>query len=264
MNKNSPRILAIIPARLSSTRFPNKPLANIAGKSLVQRVWEQARLASCCSRVVIATEDAAIEEHARGFGADVVLTSAKPRTGSDRVAEALNLLTLGDSSLQFDLVANVQGDMPFINPLVIDQVGIELFKSDSTFGMATAVTPIYDQAEFERPAAVKCVFATTGAALYFSRAAIPFWRAKHPQDGKTPWGYKHLGLYIFRPECLKLLPSLPESPLEQAEGLEQLRALEAGVKIKVVPIAREQLEPSIEVDTPEDLERAIKACAREL
>ena len=252
------KVLGVIPARMASQRFPGKPLQNIAGMSLVQRVWEQARQCKTLTKLVIATEDAAIAEHAREIGAASVMTSSSNRTGSDRVAEVARS-TQGE---EFDLIANIQGDMPFINPAVIDTVIRALQDAPSHFGIATPVTPITDRAEYERPAAVKCVFQRDMRALYFSRSPMPYWRAAHPDDGHTPWAHKHLGLYVFRPAALQELTALPASSLELSEGLEQLRALEGGIPIRAVPIDRAQLEPSIEVDTPEDLARAIEWCNR--
>lgn len=262
-NSSSLKVIGIIPVRLGSTRFPRKPLADIAGKSMVQRVWEQVKKSRLCSEVYVATGDSEIADHVNSFGGQVAFTTNCPQTGSDRVAEAIATLRRSRLDLAFDLVANIQGDMPFINPSVIDDVCRALGESDESFGMATPVTPIVEREEFERGSVVKAVMANSGAALYFSRAPIPFWRAKHPNNGLTPWGYKHLGLYVFRPEVLSAIPTLASSPLEQSEGLEQLRALESGVKILAVKIERARLEPSIEVDTPEDLQRAIRAALQD-
>ena len=245
---------------MKSTRLPDKPLKDIGGKSLIQRVYEQACKAKLADTVVIATDDQRIAEAARGFGADVIMTSENAATGSDRVAEVVSIFK--SRGQEFDLIANVQGDMPFISPFAID-LTIEALanldsKSESVFGMSTLATTITLREEFERPSAVKVVIGADARALYFSRAPVPF--ARDPQEAYSEpgviYGHKHIGLYVFRPEVLAQLGSLPLLPPEQREKLEQLRALAAGVAIRVAIVPRAKLEPSIEVDTPEDLERA--------
>lgn len=248
--------LAIIPARLKSTRLPEKPLKDIGGKLLIQRVWEQAKRATSLTEVVLATDDPSIAEAAKKFGATVLMTSASHLTGSDRVAEATEIMA--QRGKRFDLIANVQGDMPFINPQVIDRTVAALAESTSDFGMSTVATPILTEGEFLRPSAVKVVIGANGAALYFSRAPIP--HVREP-DGleiseQTPYGFKHLGLYVFRPQTLAALHTLEQSLPEQREKLEQLRALSNGIRIKVAVVSPELLREQVEVDTPEDLERA--------
>lgn len=250
------KTLIVIPVRLTSSRLPNKPLAEIVGQTLVQRVYNQAKQARSAAKIVIATDAPEIAAHAKSIGAECVMTSSACRTGSDRVAEAAAIYEAQGE--KFDLIANVQGDMPFINPRVIDRVIDDLAESPAQFGMGTLATPITDMDEYTRPSAVKVVFGGNGMALYFSRAPIPHYRDGYA--GNTPQiAHKHMGLYVFRPQTLKLLPTLPEGKLEAAEKLEQLRALEQGIQIKMTIVDRKMVEPSIEVDTPADLERAREA-----
>lgn len=251
------KCLGVIPARFPSSRLPGKPLKDIAGKTLLQRVWEQATAAKTLSQVVIATDDQRIFDAAKGFGAEVLMTSAEARTGSDRVAEVAALLDAKGE--RFDAVANVQGDMPFIRPGVIDQVVNTLLNAPATFGMATVGTPIMDEEEYLRPSAVKVVLGNEGRALYFSRAPIPHMREVSSVTEDEPYAYKHLGLYVFRPDTLRALSTMEQTLAERRESLEQLRALCNGIAIKVAVVTRADLEPSIEVDTPDDLERARKA-----
>lgn len=255
------KALIVIPVRLTSTRLPNKPLAEIVGQTLVQRVYNQARQSKSATRVVIATDAPEIAAHAKEIGAECVMTSPSCRTGSDRVAEAAAIFE--SQGEKFDLVANVQGDMPFINPRVIDRVIDDLAEAGSNFGMGTLATPITDMDEYTRPSAVKVVFGGNGAALYFSRAPIPHYRDGFQPNSAPQIAHKHMGLYVFRPQTLKLLPTLPEGKLEAAEKLEQLRALEQGIQIRMTVVERKMVEPSIEVDTPADLERA-RAAAKNL
>jgi 3-deoxy-manno-octulosonate cytidylyltransferase (CMP-KDO synthetase) len=251
--------LGVIPVRLESTRFPNKPLKDIAGKTLVERVWLQAKKAKTLSHLVIATNNKEIAEECTKKGMAFIMTRSDHETGTDRVSEAATLIEA--QGHQFDLVANIQGDMPFVNPEIIDSTIMSLGNSDPSFGMATIGTPITDRAEFERAASVKIALGENGRALYFSRSPIPHWR-NFPGDSviseTTPFGYKHMGLYIFRRETLKRISALPKAFTEQREALEQLRALAHGIVIKVNIVARSSVEPSIEVDTPEDLQKAIE------
>ncbi len=255
------KTLVVIPVRLASSRLPGKPLADILGMTLVQRVYNQACLSKSASKIVIATDSPEIAEHCKAIKAECIMTSASCRTGSDRVAEAAQILEARGE--KFDLIANVQGDMPFINPAVIDRVINDLAEAPANFGMGTLATPITDFEEYSRPSAVKVVVGAAGGALYFSRAPIPHWRDGFKESDAPNVALKHMGLYVFRPPTLYLLPSLSEGRLEAAEKLEQLRALEQGVQIKVTTVARAMVEPSIEVDTPADLERA-RTAAKEL
>ncbi|MEY4669542.1 MAG: putative 3-deoxy-manno-octulosonate cytidylyltransferase [Pseudomonadota bacterium] len=254
--------LGVIPVRLESSRFPNKPLKDIHGKTLVERVWLQAGQSSCVTTLVVATNNEEIAAECTKKGMRHIMTSASHETGTDRVAEACAILEKQGHS--FDLVANIQGDMPFVNPTVIDSVITSLARSESEFGMATIGTPITSREEFERPASVKIALGESGRALYFSRSAVPHWR-NFPGDSaisaESPLGYKHMGLYIFRRETLAQIATLPKAFTEQREALEQLRALAHGIAIKVHIVSRESVEPCIEVDTPEDLEQAIRFAA---
>lgn len=241
---------------MKSTRLPDKPLKDIGGKTLLERVYSQARQAKHPTLVVIATDDQRIAAAANKFGAEVVMTSPNAATGSDRVAEVAQILKARGQ--EFDLIANVQGDMPFISPAAIDLTIEALRDGSKEFGMSTLATPITAREEFERTAAVKVVLGQSERALYFSRAPVPF--ARDPEETYAQpdivYGHKHIGLYVFKPEVLAQLGDLPLLPPEEREKLEQLRALAAGIAIRVAVVPRAILEPSIEVDTPEDLERA--------
>jgi 3-deoxy-manno-octulosonate cytidylyltransferase (CMP-KDO synthetase) len=256
----TPRItcLGVIPVRLESTRFPHKPLKVIHGKTLVERVWNQASKSTAVTTLVVATNNDEIARECEKKGMRYVMTSSSHETGTDRVAETCAILESQGGS--FDLVANIQGDMPFVNPLVIDSVINSLATADTEFGMATIGTPITIQEEYERPATVKIALGENGRALYFSRSAIPHWRnfpGIQAVSPANPLAYKHMGLYIFRRPTLTTIATLPKALTEQREGLEQLRALAHGVGIKVHIVPRASVEPCIEVDTPEDLEAAI-------
>ena len=253
------RCLGVLPARFPSTRLPGKPLKDIGGKSLIQRVYEQAGKAKHVAEYVVATDDERIAEHVRSFGGKVLMTGTHHHTGSDRVSEVMDIFH--SRGQDFDFIANIQGDMPFINPAVIDMTIEALASSGPEFGMSTVATPIMNEEEFLRPQAVKAVLGTDNSALYFSRAPIPFWR--EPKEIKIsdtePCGYKHMGLYVFRPEALSRLTKLPQSLPEKREKLEQLRALSGGIRIKVAVAGLAMVQPSIEVDTEDDLERAREA-----
>lgn len=234
------KILGVIPARYASTRFPGKPLNIIAGKPLVQHVVERCLEAKTLSEVVVATDDQRIADAVKGF-ARVEMTSADHPSGSDRIAEVA-------ARNSCDAVVNVQGDEPLIDPEVIDAVANGLVGS----AMSTAATPLTAEDEFENPNVVKVVCDAQGRALYFSRRTIPFLRddsatSAAAQMGSFPF-LKHLGIYGFRRDTLLQLVKYPPSPLEMAEKLEQLRALENGISIAVVRVNYE----SIGVDTPED------------
>jgi 3-deoxy-manno-octulosonate cytidylyltransferase (CMP-KDO synthetase) len=237
------RILGIIPARYASTRFPAKPLALIAGKPLIQRVAEQCQKAKALHDVIVATDDERIAEVARRF-CRVEMTRADHPSGSDRIAEVA-------SRVDCDAVVNIQGDEPLIDPAVIDQVANALQDNE----MSTAATAIRSDAEYETPNVVKVVVSTSGRALYFSRRTIPFVRdaasrSTAEQLAAFPF-LKHLGIYGFRRETLLRLVKFPVSPLESAEKLEQLRALENGIQIAVVKVDYD----SVGVDVPEDVTR---------
>jgi 3-deoxy-manno-octulosonate cytidylyltransferase (CMP-KDO synthetase) len=228
---------AIIPARYASTRLPGKPLLAETGKPLIQHVVEAVRGARRVGRIVVATDDERIAEAVRGFGGEAIMTRADHRSGSDRLAEAVELLGLGDD----EIVVNVQGDEPEIPPQCVDRLVDLLAGGDAP--MATLVTPLpADQAG--DPNRVKAVLDQRGRALYFSRAAVP-----HDRDGAGGVAYKlHLGVYAYRAAFLKRFAALPPTPAETAEKLEQLRALEHGYSI----IAAEVAYDGAGIDTPED------------
>jgi 3-deoxy-manno-octulosonate cytidylyltransferase (CMP-KDO synthetase) len=254
MNPHHLTCLGVIPVRLESSRFPNKPLKVINGKTLVERVWSQASQSTRVTTLVVATNNSEIAAECDRAGMRYVMTSSSHETGTDRVAEACAILE--NQGMKFDLVANIQGDMPFVNPTVIDNVIDSLGTADSSFGMATIGTPITSKEEFERPAAVKIALGESQRALYFSRAPIPHWRnfpGSEVVTPENPLGYKHMGLYIFRRETLATIAGLSKAFTEQREALEQLRALAHGIGIKVHIVSRASVEPCIEVDTPQDL-----------
>ena len=237
-------VTAIIPARWASTRFPGKPLVLLRGKPLVQHVWERARRAKSVGSVIVATDDMRIAEAAFGFGAEVALTSPKHPTGTDRLAEVAARL----SSAR--IILNVQGDEPDIAPSTIDRLARELL-DNPRLGMATAANPIVDLADARNPNVVKVVTDRDGRALYFSRSLIP-----HDRDGAGGVRYlRHQGIYAYRRRVLLDFVRWKPTPLEQAEKLEQLRALEHGVSIGVVVVRC----ASVGVDAPEDLARAERA-----
>lgn len=240
------RIVGVIPSRYGSTRFPGKPLVEIHGKALIVRVVEQARKASVLERVIVATDDDRIAAVVRAAGCDVALTSPDCPTGSDRIAEAIE-------DEPWDIIVNIQGDEPYIDPRVIDAVGRALVE-DPECGVATAITPIHSLEDFQSPHVVKAVSDPMGRALYFSRSPIPSPARLADADIKAPdfkWGMKHLGLYAYRREVLLAYTKWPQTPLEKRESLEQLRLMERGIKIRLVEVAHD----SIGVDTPEDLKR---------
>jgi 3-deoxy-manno-octulosonate cytidylyltransferase (CMP-KDO synthetase) len=233
------KILGVIPARFASSRFPGKSLAPLAGKPVIQHVYERASQARYLTSILIATDDDRIARAARGFGAPVRMTLADHPTGTDRVAEVA-------SAESADLVVNIQGDEPLIDPEAIDAAILPL-AHDSTIRMGTLKKKIEDLREITDPNVVKVVTDRAGNAIYFSRCPIPYTR----HDSPAVHHYKHVGLYVYRRDFLLAYSSLPTGPLEQAERLEQLRALENGFSIRVVETDYE----SLGVDTPQDLER---------
>ena len=242
------RVTVVIPARFASTRLPGKALLPIAGRPMVQHTWERA-LKSGAGEVVVATDDARILEAARGFGAMVLMTGAGHRSGTERVAEAASLLSLDDDAV----VVNVQGDEPLVPPILITQV-VEDLASHPSAQIATLYERIESESEVFDPAAVKVVTDHEGYALYFSRAAIP-WHRGHFESGEVPRSAsirRHIGLYAYRAGYLRSHVAQETSNIEEAEALEQLRALYHGARIHVAE-ARERPGPG--VDTPKDLER---------
>lgn len=238
------QVVAIIPARFDSNRFPGKPLAPINGKPMIQHVFERARAVKTLSRVVVATDDDRIAKTVENFGGEYVMTKKNHVSGSDRLAEAAKLLNISEH----DVVVNIQGDQPLFPAEVVDQVAQPLLE-DPALPMSTLIYRIVRPEEINDPNHVKTVFDRDNYALYFSRSPIPFQR--NPDDINQPTYYKHLGFYAYRKGFLLSFVALPEGEWERFEKLEQLRALEYGYKIKVTVTEHD----SIEVDTPEDLKR---------
>jgi 3-deoxy-manno-octulosonate cytidylyltransferase (CMP-KDO synthetase) len=241
-------ILAVIPARYASTRFPGKPLVSIAGKPMIERVWERARRATNVTRVVVATDDERIAQAVKAFGGEAVLTRADHRTGTERVAE------VAVAHPDAEILVNVQGDMPVIEPNAID-AGIEAVLEEEDVKLGTLALPISNPAEIMDPNVVKTVLDFDGNALYFSRAPIPWVRDR--KESVHAKHLKHVGLYVFRREALLEFATFPQGDLERIEQLEQLRWLENGYRIRVV----ETEYQSVEVDTPEDVKRAEQVLA---
>ena len=240
-------VTAIIPARWASTRFPGKPLVILRGKTLVQHVWERARRAKSVDRVIVATDDMRIAEAAFDFGAEVALTSPRHPTGTDRLAEVAAKLKSAA------IIINVQGDEPDIAPSTIDRLARAL-QDDPQLGMVTAANPIANSADIRNPNVVKVVTDIAGRALYFSRSTIP-----HDRDGRGGIKYlRHQGIYGYRRKVLLDFVKWKPTPLEKAEKLEQLRALEHGVSIGVIVVKRN----SIGVDVPGDVAKAARALGR--
>jgi len=237
--------VAIIPARFASTRFPGKPLADIDGRPMIEHVYRRATLASSVSRVIVATDDLRIATTVIAFGGEVKLTRADHPSGTDRLAEVA-------AKLDCDIVVNVQGDEPLIDPGAIDEA-VAAF-ADPAVLISTLYRRITDPAELKNPNIVKIAIDRGGFALYFSRAPIPY--VRDPRGGWPPM-YRHIGLYAYRRNALMVLAALEPTPLERAEALEQLRALEHGIRIKTVETAYD----SFGVDTPEDLEQVRRLLA---
>jgi len=236
--QHAPSIIVVIPARYASTRLPGKPLLPIAGRPMIQHVVERARTAAI-GPVLVATDDERIAAAVRGFGGEVALTG-EHATGTDRLAE----IARGRSA---DVVVNLQGDLPLLDPAALAAC-VAPFAADAQLEMASLMTPIRDQAEWESPHVVKVVTDASGWALYFSRSPLPYWRGS---SNGGPLGRRHIGVYAYRRDVLLALAAAPRSTLERAEELEQLRALERGVHIRMVEV--DSAPP--EVDTPADLER---------
>ena len=231
------KVLCVIPARYASTRLPGKPLSMIAGKPMIQHVYERACQAQLPNEVVVATDNELVEKVVLDFGGKAVMTSPDHPSGTDRLAEVALMYP------DVDVIVNVQGDEPMIPPEVIDRLA-EVFNSDADLNMAT-MKVVMDEEDYENPAAVKVVTDQQGYALYFSRSLMPYPRNK-PEGFKV---FKHVGIYAYRRNFLLKYAALAPTPLEKAESLEQLRALENGYKIKVL----ESDFQGIGVDTPEDL-----------
>jgi len=232
------RILGVIPARYASSRFPGKALATLGSKTMLEHVWDRVKLAHYLTDAVIATDDKRIYDEARRFGASARMTRADHVSGTDRVAEVA-------SATDAELIVNIQGDEPLIDPEAIDAAVLPL-THEPAIHMGTLKKKIEDPREIDDPNVVKVVTDRFQNAIYFSRSTIP-----HVRGGGDAHYYKHIGLYVYRRDFLLRYSDLPIGPLEEAERLEQLRALENGFKIRVVETEYE----SLGVDTPEDLAR---------
>jgi 3-deoxy-manno-octulosonate cytidylyltransferase (CMP-KDO synthetase) len=247
--------IIVIPARCASTRLPGKPLIDIGGKSLLQRVYEGACGSRLSDGALIATDDERIKKAALAFGAEVIMTDPALPSGTDRVFAAIQ-------DKEASLVVNLQGDEPFVEPSMIDQLFSAM--DEGSVEMATLCCPIADECEYRDPNTVKVVIDHAGFALYFSRSPIPYFRTPNSGDPQaaTPTpdsglltpdcSYKHIGIYGFTRSFLEQFVAMPKSPLEVAESLEQLRVLENGYKIKVIVTGYN----GFGIDTPDDLERA--------
>jgi 3-deoxy-manno-octulosonate cytidylyltransferase (CMP-KDO synthetase) len=232
------KALAVIPARYASTRLPGKPLVEIAGKTMTEHVYRRAQQSASLDGVLVATDHEEIFRAVQAFGGDVVMTSPNHPSGTDRIAEAIR-------ERGVDIVVNVQGDEPLLDPREIDLV-VEPLRADSSLRMSTLATPIQDPRDVQDPGVVKVVVDRRSRALYFSRLPIPFYRSG--SDGPH---FKHVGLYAYRKSFLLEYAKLEPTPLERAEALEQMRVLENGHDIYVAFSEHD----AVSVDTPEDLER---------
>ena len=254
-------VVAIIPARFGSTRLPGKPLAQIGGRPMIQHVYQNAAKAKVLDRIIVATDDPRIEAAVKKFGGEVIMTSPDHAIGTDRLAEVAR-------KIKADLLVNVQGDLPFIASKTITQA-VQPLRRDRNIPMSTVCTAIYDESEWCNPNVVKVLTDKARLALLFTRAPIPFRRNAGfdprgkkiaGRDERHLWGYRHLGLYVYRREFLLKFSRLRPTALERIESLEQLRALENGYRIYVAQVD----ERSVEVDTPADLVRAENYLKRRL
>ena len=242
-------LLAIIPARYASSRFPGKPLADIKGKTMIQRVYE--RVAGVYDACCVATDDHRIERAVRDFGGNVVMTADTHRSGTDRCAEALDIYE-SRMGRTFDVVVNVQGDEPFVSFEHLNLIRTPFERPDTQ--IATLVKHFADDEDIFNPNSPKVVVSGRGEALYFSRSVIPYLRGENSEKWQHKYRYlKHIGLYAYRSDILRLITKLPQGELEKAESLEQLRWLENGFSIRVCLTEAE----TVAVDTPEDLQRVI-------
>jgi 3-deoxy-manno-octulosonate cytidylyltransferase (CMP-KDO synthetase) len=241
-------IIGVIPARYASTRFPGKPLIDVAGRPMIQRVYEQSRQAQTLSRIIVATDDVRIQQCVEGFGGEVCMTSSEHPSGTDRCAEVLNKL-----NIDCDAIINIQGDEPFIDPRQIDLLS-SCFNDDRT-QLATLIKKVSSQEILFNPNSPKVIIDRDHFAIYFSRHAIPYIRGAE----QSSWlacdtFYHHIGIYGYRPSALREITLLPQSSLEKAESLEQLRWIENGYKIKTAITTFETLA----IDTPEDLQNVLR------
>jgi 3-deoxy-manno-octulosonate cytidylyltransferase (CMP-KDO synthetase) len=238
------KVVVVIPARYGATRLPGKPLVQLAGKPMIQRVYERAKLAQTASRVIVATDDERIRQAVEAFGGEARMTRTDHRTGTERVAEVA-------AHVDGEVFVNVQGDEPLLDPAAVD-TAVKTLREEPHAEVATVATPIRTPADIMDPNVVKTVLDFDGNALYFSRAPIPWVR---DTAGKVLARHlKHLGLYVFQREALLDYPTLPQGELERIEQLEQLRWMENGVKIRVGEVEHD----AISVDIPDDVARVEK------
>lgn len=243
-------VLGVIPARYGSTRLPGKPLIPILGKSLVRRVYEQAVKCETLDLIYVATDDERIVDEVNGIGGRAVMTSSDHPSGTDRIAETVDILEK-EGVIRPEIVVNIQGDMPFFDPVMIDEIVTPLQQNPS-IPMGTSVYRITRKEDYDNPAVVKAVTDLNGFALYFSRSLIPY-----PRMETGIQIYEHIGIYVYRRDFLRTLASLSPTPLEREESLEQLRVLEHGYRIKVVKTSCEDSEfAGFGVDTEDDVRRA--------
>lgn len=235
------QVLGVIPARYGSTRLEGKPLVDIIGKPMIQHVYENVTRSSILDDVIVATDDSKIKKVVEGFGGKAVLTSPDYTTGTDRVAEVAR-------NLDVQVVVNIQGDEPFINPEMINEVAEPLLR-DKNILMGTLMHKIKNEEDLSNPNVVKVVTDKSGFALYFSRSLIPY-----PRRSEGHRAFEHIGIYCYQKDFLLKFAELKPTPLETSESLEQLRALENGYRIKVVLTKQKYI--ALSVDTPEDLEKA--------
>jgi 3-deoxy-manno-octulosonate cytidylyltransferase (CMP-KDO synthetase) len=244
MGSAKPEVVIVIPARYGATRLPGKPLVSLAGKPMIQRVYERAKLAGCASRVIVATDDERIVKAVESFGGIVRMTRPDHRTGTERVAEVA-------AHEKGDVFVNVQGDEPLLDPVAVD-TAVDALLEEPAASIATVATPIKTPADIMDPNVVKTVLDFDNNGLYFSRAPIPWVR---DTTSKIQVRHlKHLGLYVFQRDALLEYPTLPQGELERIEKLEQLRWLENGWKIRVAEVEHD----AVSVDVPEDVTRVEK------
>lgn len=242
-------VVVVIPARYQSSRFPGKPLADIAGHPMVEHVYRRAKAASCVGAVLVATDDTRIRDAVEAFGGTARMTATSHRSGTERLAEAA-------SDLTSDVVVNLQADEPLVDPDAID-LAVDALRTHPDLSISTIRCPLASISDLDDPNVVKVVVDTHGYALYFSRRGIPF--CQGADAGVSAGAYQHVGLYAYRRDFLLKLAKLDPTPLEQTEQLEQLRALEHGYRIYTVEIAQEL----VGVDTPEDLDRVRRLVSAE-
>ncbi len=247
----SASILAVIPARYDSSRLPGKPLADLDGRPMIEHVYRRVAATASVASVVVATDDDRVRAVVERFGGQARMTSRSHPSGTDRVAEVA-------ATIDCDIVVNVQGDEPLIEPAMIEEAVAPML-ADASLPMATLRRAITDPADRDNPSVVKVVVGQNGDALYFSRAAVPFLRDPAAAAEPAPLGWRHVGLYVYRRAFLLAFARLEPTPLERLESLEQLRALEHGFRIRTVPTAYD----SLGVDTPEDLDRVRRVLRRE-